>query len=160
MKKIIALLIAVFMVFTLSACGGNGNDDVSADAEKEISAEENVDEEHDEPDTVFSPKDVSDESIESINTYGDYLIMYKMIIDDYFANYESAIKDTVLYDEATFQQLKDETEKSFAEQEEQYGSIKDQKIIGKDDLVQYLKDYRDSLKEYVDALADSLEAFQ
>lgn len=45
------------------------------------------------------------------------------------------------------------------EQEEQYGSLKDQKNVGKDELVQYLKDYRDSIKEYVDNIAESLEAF-
>lgn len=152
MKKLLILLLSLTVLFAFTACGGSGSE--SPDAVESETVEEEAE------DTVFSPQDVSDDSIESISTYGDYLTMYRMIIDDYLANYESAIKDTVLYDEATFQQLKDETEKSFEEQEAQYGSMKDQKIVGKDELVQYLKDYRDSLKEYVDTMAESLEALQ
>ncbi len=127
------------------------NDEV--DADEEVNADEEVDESSG---TVFSPQDVSDKTIESIRTYGDYLIMYKKIIDDYFANYESAVKGTVLYSEESFQQMKDGLDEGFKEQEEQYGSMKNQKIVGKDDLVQFLKDYRDELKEYTDSIKESL----
>ena len=36
-------------------------------------------------------------------TYDDYLVMYKKIIDNYFANYENTIKGTILYDKASFE---------------------------------------------------------
>lgn len=108
--------------------------------------------------TVFDPQDVSDETIESIETYGDYLIMYKMILEDYYANYEEAVKGTVLYDEATFQQMKDEMNKQFEMQEEEYGDLKDKKIVGKDSVVQFLKDYRDSLQEMVDNYKEAVSS--
>lgn len=108
--------------------------------------------------TVFEPQDVSDATIESINTYGDYLVMYRMIVDDYLANYESVIKGTVLYDESTFQEMKDDMDEEFKEQEEEYGSMKNTPIVGKDTLVDYLKTYRDTLQSMVDSYADMVEA--
>lgn len=129
--------------------------DVATETEEPEEPEEPV-----EPKKEFVAKDTSDATIESIETYGDYLTMYKKIIDEYYANYENAIKGTVLYDEATFQQLKDETDKSFAQQEEEYGDMKDQSIVGKDSLVDYLKNYRDSLKKTVDTMKQSLQSVQ
>lgn len=126
-------------------------DDYDSDTEEnEDESEDDTDDS--EPGSVFSPQDVSDKTIESIKTYGDYLTMYKKIIDDYFANYEEAVKGTALYDKSTFQSMKDEMDKSFEEQEKEYGSMKKKKIIGKESLVEFLKDYRDSLKSYTDAL--------
>ena len=108
--------------------------------------------------TVFDPQDVSDETIESIETYGDYLIMYKFIIENYYANYEEAVKGTALYDEASFQQMKDEMNKEFEKQEEEYGDLKGKKIVGKDSVVQFLKDYRDSLQEMVDSYKETVSS--
>lgn len=110
-------------------------------------------------DTVFDPQDVSDETIESIETYGDYLIMYEMIVEDYLAKYEEVVKDTVLYDETTFQEMKDELDEEIERQEEEYGAMKDQKIVGKDSIVEFLKDYRDTLQEMVDSYEETLKAF-
>ena len=53
-----------------------------------------------------------------------------------------------------FQQMKDEMDEELEKQEEEYGEIKDKKIVGKDSVVQYLKDYRDSLQEMVDNYKD------
>ncbi len=137
-----------------------------ADTEKNVSEQDNLDETEESSniqeisDSVFSPQDVSDKTIESINTYGDYLIMYRKIIDDYLSNYESALQGTLLYSESTFQEMKDDVDKSFAEQENEYGSMKNKQIVGKSHLVDFLKNYRDSLKEYTDSLADSLNALQ
>ena len=133
--------------------------DESSDIELEEDEADFEDEDFgDSSDSVFSPKDVSDKTIESIKTYGDYLAMYKAIIDDYWANYESVIKGTILYDEASFQEMKDGLDEGFKEQEELYGSMKNKRLVGKSDLVQYLKDYRDGLKEYVDSIEESIDA--
>lgn len=125
-------------------------------------ATENVKEVEDSEDTgtVFEPQDVSDATIESISTYGDYLIMYRAIIDDYLANYENVVKGTVLYDEESFQDMKDDMDEAFDTEEEEYGSMKNQKIVGKDGLVEYLKNYRDSLQTMVDSYEETLEAFR
>ena len=38
--------------------------------------------------------------------------------------------------------------------------MKDMKIVGKESLVQFLKEYRDSLQEVVDTYAETLEGFK
>lgn len=147
--------------------GQNTDEDLKQKSDSEESVENTEEEtteaaeadDFDESETVFDPQDVSDETIESIVTYGDYLIMYKMIVEDYIAKYEAVVKDTLLYDEDAFQQMKDEMDESFEEQEEEYGEIKDQKIIGKESLVEFLKEYRDSLQEVVDTYEETLSAF-
>ena len=108
--------------------------------------------------TDFDPQDVSYETIESIRTYGDYLIMYGKIVDDYIINFKNAMKNTVLYDEATFQEMRDEMDEAIKEQEEEYGAMKNAPIVGKDDLVDYLKEYRDSLKSVTDTYAEMMNA--
>ena len=106
---------------------------------------------------VFEPQDVSDTTIESINTYGDYLTMFELIINDYYSQYESAIKGTILYDESTFATLKAQQKSAFEAQQRQYGKMKNARIIGKKDLVKFLKDYRDSLKEFVDQMKSAIQ---
>ena len=107
--------------------------------------------------SVFKPQDVSDATIESINTYGDYLTMFEMIINDYYAQYESAIKNTILYDEATFATLKAQQKSAFEVQQRQYGNMKNTKIIGKKDLVKFLKDYRDNLKDFIVQMKSAIQ---
>jgi hypothetical protein len=101
---------------------------------------------------MFSPKDVSDETIKSIKTYDDYLAMYRAIIEDYFANYEAAVKGTVLYSEGAFADMKKQYDDSFDQQETLYGTMGKSPIVGKDTLVDFLIGYRDSLKEITDSL--------
>lgn len=105
---------------------------------------------------VFSPKDVSDATIKSIKTYDDYLKMYEMIVLDYLANFETAFKGTVLYSEESFAELKTTYEDSLEQQKDIYGSTGDAIIIGKDDLVKFLIDFRDSLNAYIESLEKSL----
>ena len=136
----------------------NDGEDTSEDADN--GEEETDSDEADASERVFDPQDVSDETIESIETYGDYLIMYEMIIDDYYSNLEDTLKGTILYDEATFKQMRDELDEEFAKQEEEYGEMKDMKIVGKESLVQFLKDYRDSLQEVVNTYDETLEGFK
>jgi len=56
------------------------------------------------------------------------------------------IKDTILYNQTSF----DEQRKQF----EKYGN---KRLFGKDSLVDFLIDYRDSLKEITDNLAKTLQ---
>ncbi len=107
--------------------------------------------------TVFSPQDVSDATIESIRTYGDYLDMYRFIIEDYIANYESVIVGTPLYSQEAFESQKRSLDAAFEQQNKQYGAMRNKKLVGKDDLVQFLKDYRDGLKDYVNQVSNSMD---
>ena len=79
-----------------------------------------------------------------------------MIIEDYFANYEAAIKGTVLYSADSFAEMKKSYEDAFAQQKKQYGSMGKMPIVGKETLVEYLIGLRDSLKEYTDSIKSSL----
>lgn len=57
-----------------------------------------------------------------------------------------------LSDEATYQSLKDGVEQGIQQQKDTYGSMGSNKIIAKDDLVKFLKEYRDELQTFVDSL--------
>ena len=119
--------------------------------------EETTEQKSDETKDVFNPQDVSDQTIQSIQTYDDYLKMYYKIIENYFSDYEAVVKGTVLYDETTFQKMKESIEQAYDSQVNQYDAIRNKKIIGKDKLVKYLIEYRDSLQETIDTLKKSLQ---
>jgi hypothetical protein len=107
--------------------------------------------------SAFTAKDVSDETIKSIKTYEDYIAMFQEIIENYLAEYEVAIKDTVLYDEESFAEIKKQYSEALDEQKEEYGSLRNKKIVGKAILVEFLINYRDGLKEFVDNMKSQLE---
>ena len=158
MKKIIAFFLAAIMMFTIVGCGSkNGTTSEETGVNLEMDEPTNISENNNDEDQVFLPQDVSDETIQSIRTYDDYLTMYQMIIEDYYSNYEAAIKDTLLYDEQTFATLKETQDASLEQQKELYKDMMGKEIVGKDTLVNYLIDCRDSLKSAVDQIADSLK---
>lgn len=101
----------------------------------------------------FNPQDVSDATIESIKTYNDYLTMYEFIVKDYVTNYENAIQQYGIDDPTTYQEIRQEVEDSVAEQKKEYGLLGHAPLMGKEGLVQFLKDYRDELKTYTDQMA-------
>lgn len=105
----------------------------------------------------FNPQDTSDATIRSISTYNDYLTMYSKIVDEYLTNYQNAVAGTVLDDANTIEQMKQETLKSLEEQKKEYGAMGDTKIIGKDSLVEFLKNYRNGLKEYTDNISTQIQ---
>lgn len=105
----------------------------------------------------FNPQDTSDATIESISTYNDYLTMYSKIIDEYLTNYQNAVAGTVLDDANTIEQMKQETLKSLEEQKREYGAMGNTKIVGKDSLVEFLKNYRNGLKEYTDNISTQIQ---
>ena len=105
----------------------------------------------------FDPQDTSDATIESISTYNDYLTMYSKIIDEYLTNYQNAVAGTVLDDANTIEQMKQETLKSLEEQKKEYGPMGNTKIVGKDSLVEFLKNYRNGLKDYTDNISTQIQ---
>lgn len=131
----------------------------TASSSSEVTASQEKTEENAKTDNgqAFSPQDVSDATIESIKTYEDYLTMFEKIIEDYYAQYEAAVQGTALYDQATFEELKKAQVQAFETQKKQYGPLKKAPIVGKSDLVKYLKEYRDSLKDYVKQISSSIQ---
>ena len=105
----------------------------------------------------FNPQDTSDTTIESISTYNDYLTMYSKIIDEYLTNYQNAVAGTVLDDANTIEQMKQESLKSLEEQKKEYGPMGNTKIVGKDSLVEFLKNYRNGLKEYTENISTQIQ---
>ena len=107
--------------------------------------------------SYFNPQDTSDTTIESISTYNDYLTMYSKIVDEYLTNYQNAVAGTVLDDANTIEQMKQESLKSLEEQKKEYGPMGNTKIVGKDSLVEFLKNYRNGLKEYTDNISTQIQ---
>ena len=105
----------------------------------------------------FNPQDTSDTTIESISTYNDYLTMYSKIVDEYLTNYQNAVAGTVLDDANTIEQMKQESLKSLEEQKKEYGPMGNTKIVGKDSLVEFLKNYRNGLKEDTDNISTQIQ---
>ena len=105
----------------------------------------------------FNPQDTSDAKIRSISTYNYYITMYSKIVDEYLTNYQNAVAGTVLDDANTIEQMKQETLKSLEEQKKEYGAMGNTKIIGKDSLVEFLKNYRNGLKEYTDNISTQIQ---
>ena len=104
----------------------------------------------------FNPQDVSDTTIESIKTYEDYLTMFQKIVDNYYTEADQAFKGTALEDSASIQELKDSTKKEIEEKKKQYGPLKKAPIQGKEEIIQFLKDYRDNLHQQVEQWKASL----
>ena len=105
----------------------------------------------------FNPVDTSDATIESIATYDDYLTMYQLIVNEYLSNYEAAMAQYGLTDATTFQSMRDGVEEGIAQQKQAYGAMRKSPIVGKSDLVQFLKDYRDELNSYVAQMSSALQ---
>lgn len=106
--------------------------------------------------TGFEPQDVSDSTIESIKTYHDYLTMYEYIVNNYITNYEAMVSSHGFGDTATYQAMRDGVAESIEQQKKQYGIFGKAPIVGKSELVEFLKDYRDELQKGVDEMSAAL----
>lgn len=104
----------------------------------------------------FKPTDSSDATIESIKTYDDYMTMYEFIVNEYITNYEAAVEQYGLGDDSGYQTMRDQVTASVEQQKAQYGAMGNAKIIGKEELVTFLKEYRDELKTFTDQMAQGL----
>lgn len=159
MRKILILFITLSTLFAITSCGSSGKSESIFDEAINSIIEQSLEKETKDEDsqTVFSPQDVSDESIESIQTYGDFLTMVKMIHDDFFANYERSFKGTKLYDEDDLRKKKAEMDESYNEQLEQYGEMNDVQLFDQDTFVQFLKNYRDSYNQIIEDIKDGIK---
>ncbi|MEW4355022.1 hypothetical protein AB1I63_09275 [Streptococcus pneumoniae] len=106
--------------------------------------------------TGFEPHDVSDSTIESIKTYQDYLTIYEYIVNNYITNYEAIVSRQGLGNAAAYQAMRDGVVESVEQQKKQYGILGKAPLVGKSELVKFLKDYRDELQKMVDEMAAAL----
>lgn len=93
---------------------------------------------------------ISDSEIESIQTYNDYITVYGKIVNAYLENYKNKMNEYTVVDETVFQSIKSGVEQGLNDQKKSFGKMGTKKIIGKENMVQYLKSYRDQLQSYVD----------
>ena len=163
-KKVCRLALLCLSVSTLAACSSLSEKTSSSSSDNQTEASSNSSEKKglfakakDKfSSSDFNPQDVSDETIESIQTYEDYLTMYEKIVDNYYTEADEAFKGTALEDSASIQELKDSTKKEMEEQKKQYGPLKKAPIQGKEEIIKFLKEYRDSLHEQVEQWKASL----
>ena len=163
-KKVCRLALLCLSVSTLVACSSLSEKTSSSSSDNQTEASSNSSEKKglfakakDKfSSSDFNPQDVSDETIESIQTYEDYLTMYEKIVNNYYTEADEAFKGTALEDSASIQELKDATKKEMEEQKKQYGPLKKAPIQGKEEIIQFLKEYRDSLHDQVEQWKASL----
>lgn len=163
-KKVCRLALLCLSVSTLVACSSLSEKTSSSSSDNQTEASSNSSEKKglfakakDKfSSSDFNPQDVSDETIESIQTYEDYLTMYEKIVNNYYTEADEAFKGTALEDSASIQELKDSTKKEMEEQKKQYGPLKKAPIQGKEEIIKFLKEYRDSLHEQVEQWKASL----
>ena len=163
-KKVCRLALLCLSVSTLVACSSLSEKTNSSSSENQTEAPSSSSEKkglfakakEKLSSSDFNPQDVSDTTIESIKTYEDYLTMYEKIVDNYYTEADEAFKGTALEDSASIQELKDSTKKEMEEQKKQYGPLKKAPIQGKEEIINFLKEYRDSLHEQVEQWKASL----
>ena len=159
-KKVCRLALLCLSVSTLVACSSlsEKTSNSSSDSKTESSGKKGfLDKAKDKlGSSDFNPQDVSDETIESIKTYEDYLTMCEKIVNNYYTEADEAFKGTALEDSASIQELKDSAKKEMEEQKKQYGPLKKAPIQGKEEIIKFLKEYRDSLHEQVEQWKASL----
>ena len=163
-KKVCRLALLCLSVSTLVACSSLSEKTSSSSSENQTEASSSSSEKkgifskakEKFSSNDFNPQDVSDTTIESIKTYEDYLTMFQKIVDNYYTEADQAFKGTALVDSASIQELKDSTKKEIEEQKKQYGPLKKAPIQGKEEIIQFLKDYRDNLHQQVEQWKASL----
>lgn len=158
--KILGLGISLLAISSLMACSSisklsSSSKDDKTEATSSTSEKKGIIDQAKEKIGIekFDPQDVSDQTIESIKTYDDYLVMYEKIIQDYFDQCEAVFKEKGIGDDASFEEQKKSLTQAMEDQKKQYGALKNSPIQGKEQIVQFLKDYRDSLKDLVNQLA-------
>ena len=163
-KKVCRLALLCLSVSTLVACSSLSEKTSSSSSENQTEASSSSSEKkgifskakEKFSSNDFNPQDVSDTTIESIKTYEDYLTMFQKIVDNYYTEADQAFKGTALEDSASIKELKDSTKKEIEEQKKQYGPLKKAPIQGKEEIIQFLKEYRDSLHDQVEQWKASL----
>lgn len=152
---IVVGIVAVMFIFSDS----KGSDKKSTTDDKVVKVAENTSGKTDEASeskeevaSAFNPTDTSDETINSIKTYGDYLDMYEYVINDYLSYYQSKIEAVGLSDaefEAEFEKAKTDLQKELDEAEKEYGAMR---------LILLPKEYGETLTQMLISERDMLRA--
>ncbi|KXU15459.1 hypothetical protein SORDD17_01067 [Streptococcus oralis] len=162
-KKMIGLGLAFMAVASLSACSSLTSKTSSESKESQTETRASSSEKKGLFSSVkeklassdFNPQDVTDETIESIKTYEDYLTMYEKILQDYYDQAEKVLNEKGIEDRSSFEELKASTSKDIEEAKKEYGPLKKAPLQGKETYVEVLKEMRNDLKDYVDQIAAS-----
>lgn len=103
----------------------------------------------------FHPQDTSDETIKSIKTYNDYIVMYAKILEEYFISVEDVYKKMGTFNEEELNNLFNDTQKQIEDVKKSYGLHGYLPIVGKDELAEYLMRNRDYLNDYIERLKEA-----
>lgn len=149
MKKLIGFSLAVLLGLTLVGCGdsGSSSDNSSSAAESSSSSSQKA--------SGFDSEEISDDAINSVETYEDFLNMYQKILDVFFIEFEAAYKDAGLDTDDTFTAMKDQYNQQFEQQKEQYGSLGDQALPEKETYTNTLITFRDTVEEAVNGVKEA-----
>lgn len=104
----------------------------------------------------FRPKDVSDETINSIASYNDYIIMYAVITEDYYNNYIELFDEAGLLSQEDIEKTKEELKAEIETVKSQYGVMGHMPIQGKEIIIEFLINYRDGLNEMIETMKEYL----
>lgn len=108
-KKFIGIGVALLSLSLLVACGTQSSKNTSTSNDEKTVATSNSSKET----ITFDTPVVTDDAIESIRTYADYIDLYKNIFDDYFTKAEEGFKGTAMENNDSFTKLKESTQKLF-----------------------------------------------
>ena len=154
-KKFIDLGAVLLSVSLLAACGAQNAKTTSTSSDEKTVATSNTSKE-----TITLDKPVvTDDAIESIRTYADYIDLYKKIFDDYFTKAEESFKGTAMENNESFTKLKESTQKLLDAQKKIYDLLGSTEIKedDKSKLSQQLKDFRDNLQKQLKTLTSQLQ---
>lgn len=154
-KKFIGLGVVVLSVSLLAACGAQNSKTTSTSSDEKTVATSNSSKET----ITFDTQVVTDDAIESMRTYADYIDLYKKIFDDYFTKAEESFKGTAMENNESFTKLKESTQKLFDAQKKIYDLLGSTEIKedDKSKLSQQLKDFRDNLQKQLKTLTSQLQ---
>ncbi|MGT2749810.1 DUF4190 domain-containing protein [Streptococcus orisasini] len=109
----------------------------------------------------YDPNLVSDEKIQSMKTYGDYLDIYKLVVDDYIGYYNYKLEQLNLTNsdyQEEFKKAKAELDQEYKDAKEEYGSMKNMPLSGSEEfLAQALIQIRNTYRQTVDTMFASIQ---
>ena len=154
-KKFIDIGVALLSLSLLVACGTQSSNNTSTSNDEKTVATSNSSKET----ITFDTPVVTDDAIESMRTYADYIDLYKKIFDDYFTKAEESFKGTAMENNESFTKLKESTQKLFDAQKKIYDLLGSTEIKedDKSKLSQQLKDFRDNLQKQLKTLTSQLQ---
>ena len=154
-KHFIGLGVVLLFISLLVACGSQSSKTASTSNDEKTVATSNTSKET----ITFDTPVVTDDAIESMRTYADYIDLYKKIFDDYFTKAEESFKGTAMENNESFTKLKESTQKLFDAQKKIYDLLgsTELKEDDKSKLSQQLKDFRDNLQKQLKTLSSQLQ---